>query len=238
MGVTSKLYPCDSLVLGSSDVSVLDMASGYSTLMDQGMHIAPYIVSRVTDSSGQVLYQAPTTGHRVLTADLVDKENWVLSQVIAKGTGTGADFGQSAAGKTGTTDNFQDAWFTGYTCKLTASVWVGYPKGEISMAGYGHSAFGGGFPATIWRKFMSAATQGLQSCPYDRPSDAGGYLSGASSGNQNATSSDTFATPSSSTSTSTTAPTGSTTTAPTTSTTVAPTTTVTTTAPTTTVKPP
>jgi len=225
MGVNAKLVPCYPLVLGASDVSVLDMASGYSTLMDGGVHVAPYVVSRVTDASGQVLYQAPTTGHRVLSQDIVDQENWVLSQVIQHGTGTGAQFGESAAGKTGTTDNFQNAWFTGFTCKLTASVWVGYPKGAISMEGYGEEAYGGGFPATLWKLFMAKATQGLQSCPYDRPSDVSTSFVGSPPVTLQDTSSDTAPTPSSSSTsstTSTTRPTGSTTTsAPPSSTTTA-----------------
>jgi membrane peptidoglycan carboxypeptidase len=237
MGVASHLNPYPSLVLGTSGVSPLDMASGYSTLMDGGVHVTPYIVSRVTDASGQVLYQAPTTGHRILTEDHVAQESWALSQVIAHGTGYRAAFDQTAAGKTGTTEANQDAWFTGYTCKLTASVWMGYPSGEISMSKYGSYAFGGGFPAIIWRKFMAAATQGLQSCPYDRPADASSYS--APSGNPGITSSDTVPVSSStsSTSTTTTRPTGSTTTttpASSTTSTTAPTTTV----PTSTTKPP
>jgi len=214
MGVSSPLVPCYPLVLGASDVSVLDMASGYSTLMDGGVHVAPYVVSRVTDDAGQVLYQAPTTGHRVLSQDVVDQENWVLSQVIQHGTGTGAQFGQSAAGKTGTTDNFQNAWFAGFTCKLTAAVWVGYPKGAISMQGYGQEAYGGGFPASLWRLFMEKATQGLQSCPYDRPSDAAtSYVGSPPPSTQPGIGTDTLPTSSSSTSstTSTTRPPGSTT---------------------------
>jgi penicillin-binding protein 1A len=216
MGVITPLSQpiCNSLVLGGHNpgFSPLDMASGYSTLMDGGVHVAPYVVSRVTDASGQVLYQAPSTGHRVLSQDTVAKESWLLSQVIQRGTGTSAQFGESAAGKTGTTDNFTDAWFTGYTCKLTASVWVGYPKGEISMQAYGDQAFGKGFPATIWREFMKKATEGLQSCEYPRPNDAGSYVAGPAVSDQG-TSSDTVSTSSSTSSTtSTTRPTGTTTT--------------------------
>jgi penicillin-binding protein 1A len=229
MGVMTPISNlCNTLVLGSNKpgFSPLDMASGYSTLMDGGVHVVPYIVSRVTDSSGQVLYQAPSTGQRVLSQDITAQENWVLSQVIAKGTGTGANFGQPAAGKTGTTDNFTDAWFTGFTCKLTASVWVGYPKATTSMAAYHHDAFGGGFPATIWNKFMAKATQGLQSCPYNRPADAAGYVSGGgvSSGSTSTTVTGSTSTSSSSTSSTvgastTTAPASTTTTAPATTTT-------------------
>jgi membrane peptidoglycan carboxypeptidase len=187
MGVASSLEPNPSLVLGSSEVSVLDMASGYSTLMDEGSHITPYIVSRVTDPSGQVLYQAPTTSTRVLTKNIADQINWTLTQVVQHGTGTAAQYGPDTtvgteAGKTGTTDDFSNAWFNGYTCKLTASVWMGYPNSTKSMSAYKDNAFGGGYPAQIWQKFMSAATAGLQSCPYPRPSNAAGSVSGFDSG--------------------------------------------------------
>jgi membrane peptidoglycan carboxypeptidase len=230
MGVESSLDPVPSLVLGTSPVSVLDVASGYSTLMDDGVHITPYIVSRVTDSSGQVLYQAPTSGSRVLSKNIADQTNWALSQVIAHGTGTGAQFGQPAAGKTGTTENNTDGWFTGYTCSLTASVWMGYPSGEKPMTYIGKNAYGGAYPATIWNKFMTAATQGLKSCPYDRPANAAGsvtdYGTGISSPSSTTGGSTTTAgnLPASTTTTSPVAPTTAppTTAAPTT--TVAPTT--------------
>ncbi len=222
MGVASKLLPVQSLVLGTSNVSVLDMASGYSTLMDDGNHIQPYIVSRVTDASGQVLFQAPVTTTRVLTKNIADQINWTLTQVVQHGTGTAAQFGPTTtvgteAGKTGTTEDFSNAWFTGYTCKLTASVWMGYPNSTKSMRAYGDSAFGGGFPAQIWNKFMAAATAGLQSCPYPRPPNTAGSVTGLGSG---APSSTFRGGPTSSTvtrgSTTTTGPSGPTTVAPTT----------------------
>jgi membrane peptidoglycan carboxypeptidase len=227
MGVQSPLNPVPSLVLGTSGVSPLDMASGYSTLMDEGTHITPYIVSRVTDSSGQVLYQAPTTGTRVLSKNIADQINWALSQVIAnpEGTGTGAAFGQPAAGKTGTTTANTDGWFTGYTCSLTASVWMGYPDSDNHSMNYlGKNAYGGAIPATIWKKFMIQATQGLKSCPYNRPANAAGSVTDYGTGS--GITSSTFA---SGTTTTTLAhgPTSTSTTVPTAPTTVAPPTTVT-----------
>ena len=79
---------------------------------------------------------------------------------------------QTAAGKTGTTENYKDAWFAGYTCKLTAVVWVGYPDGKEMKSVHGISVTGGSFPAQIWRKYMVRATDGLDSCPYPRPAIA------------------------------------------------------------------
>ncbi len=234
MGVTSQLYAVPSLVLGTSDVSVLDMASGYSTLMDEGVHITPYIVSRVTDASGQVLYQAPTTGHRVLSKDIVDQE-----QLGAQpGHRPRHRHGRRLRPDRGRQDGHHRGvpatrWFTRLHLQADG---VGVDRATPKRRDLDGRATARAPSAAASRpgsgsKFMTAATQGLQSCPYDRPADAGGYVSGGSGG-QGATSSDTVAHSTSSTSstTSTTTPSGPTTVAPTTSTTAAPTTTVTTTA--------
>ena len=177
MGVTAPLAPNASLVLGTSLVSPLDMASGYSTFMDEGEHVDPVVVSRVTDPSGRVLYEAPTNRDRVLTKDITDQVSWDLSGVITGGTGTGAAFGRPAAGKTGTTSDHRDAWFVGYTCRLTAAVWNGYadntPMDNVRGRG---PVFGGTYAAPIWGKFMAKATEGLDSCPFDRPSDVSGRV--------------------------------------------------------------
>jgi len=180
MGVDSPLDPNASLVLGTSPVSPLDMASGYSTLMDSGEHVTPTIVTRVTDAAGRVLYEAPTKRTRVVPQDITDQVSWALSQVILGGTGTSANFGKPAAGKTGTTEDFKDAWFVGYTCQLTTAVWMGYP-GEPAAPGqsakpvkamtsvHGRKVFGATFAAPIWGKFMAKATKDLESCPFNRP---------------------------------------------------------------------
>ena len=242
MGVESELEPNASLVLGTSPVSPLDMASGYSTLMDNGEHVIPTIVTRVTDASGRVLYEAPTKRTRVVPQDITDQVSWALSQVIQGGTGTGANFGKPAAGKTGTTEDFKDAWFVGYTCQLTASVWMGYP-GEPAAPGqpakpvkamtnvHGRKVFGGTFAAPIWSKFMAKATKDLDSCPFDRPKNVtAGVTPGTGSVGTAPRSSTTATTAApSSTTTSSTAPPATTTT------TQAPTTTTTKPAPTTTV---
>jgi penicillin-binding protein 1A len=176
----TKLPANASLVLGTTEVSPLEMASGYSTFMDNGEHVKPTPVTRVTDASGRVLYEAPTKRERVITQDITDQVSWDLSGVITGGTGTGAQFGQPAAGKTGTTDKHHDAWFVGYTCKLTAAVWNGYIDNRAmdNVRGKGHVVFGGTYAAPIWGKFMAKATQGLDSCPYDKPADVSGRVGG------------------------------------------------------------
>lgn len=174
MGIKSQLEPVPSIVLGTSSVSVLDMATAYSTFANDGEHIGPFVVTRVTDAKGTLLYEAPSRRDRVLSPEVAAQVNWTLSQVIESGTGTGARISQPAAGKTGTTEDYRDAWFVGYTCSLTTAVWMGYPGAPGEPARYmknvhGQAVTGGSFPATIWRKFMSKATEGLPSCPFERP---------------------------------------------------------------------
>ena len=175
MGITSELDPFLSLTLGTGDVSVLDMASAYSTLADGGTHTKPYVVTKVTDASGDVLFENKVESEKILDDKVVEEVGYTLNQVVEGGTGTGAKIGQPAAGKTGTTENYRDAWFVGYTCKLTTAVWMGYPTPDadgqpIPMKSvHGKSVTGGSFPATIWRKYMAKATDGLDSCAFPKP---------------------------------------------------------------------
>ena len=171
LGITSPLDPFPATVLGTEEVSVLDMASAYSTFADDGVHIDPYVVTRVTDALGVVLWENEITRDEVLDPEQVKQVNWALNQVVEGGTGTRAQFGQPAAGKTGTTDEYKDAWFVGYTCRLTAAVWVGYPGTEERLMKdvKGIEVTGGSLPAEIWRKFMVQATDGLESCEFEQP---------------------------------------------------------------------
>lgn len=171
MGITSDLKAVPSLTLGTSEVSVLDMASGYSTIAADGEHIAPAVVTKVTDAKGTVLYENRPVRRRVLEPAAARAVGWTLNQVVEAGTATGAKISQPAAGKTGTTENYRDAWFVGFTCKLTTAVWVGYPDGSFMKSVHGISVTGGSLPSTIWQKYMSRATDGLASCAFDRPAD-------------------------------------------------------------------
>jgi penicillin-binding protein 1A len=94
----------------------------------------------------------------------------ILEQNVQHGTGTAADFGRPAAGKTGTNEEHADAWFAGYTPDLATTVWVGYTKGEIPMENvHGIAVTGGSFPAEIWRKFMQPAHEGLGVSRFQEP---------------------------------------------------------------------
>jgi penicillin-binding protein 1A len=161
-----------SVILGAGGVSPLDMTHAYATIAAMGVRRPMLAFTKVQPFSGKptVIKPAKNHGHRVLP----DGAPWQLTQYLDTNvhsccTGTSANVQLSGlayraqAGKTGTTDDHTDAWFCGYTPNLAACVWVGYPQGEISMSNLGGTipgpAFGGGYPATIWRLFAAAAFQ-------------------------------------------------------------------------------
>ncbi len=163
MGITSHLAGLPSEGLGAVGVSPLEMADAYATLANGGYHIAPTAITKVILPNGQVNtdFGAPPKT-QVFTDGEAYAATQVLKGVIANGTGTAAQFGCPAAGKTGTTSNYTDAWFVGYTPKLSTSVWVGFPDSTTSMNdvnGLG-PGFGGTLAAPIWHDYMAAARGG------------------------------------------------------------------------------
>jgi penicillin-binding protein 1A len=186
LGITADLPVVPSLVLGAGDVSPLDMAVGYSTFANRGVHNDPIMIAKIEQVDGngntRVIDQAVPTGERVLTAEQADLVTYCLRQVVTGGTGTGANFGKQAAGKTGTTQDNKDAWFVGYVPKLTAAVWLGYadplPDGTVPTMNAASSVSqthalkgvtGGSLPATIWRRFMQAVTSGVDTGTFTVP---------------------------------------------------------------------
>jgi penicillin-binding protein 1A len=155
LGVESDLPIVPSLVLGSGEVSVLDMASAYSTFRDHGLHHEPVLIERVEDSRGNVLYDAgESQPQQVISPEVADTVTTALRGVVSGGTGTAAQLsGWSVAGKTGTTQNNKDAWFVGYTCKVSTAVWVGNvggPGQDIAPL----PGQGGTLGAPAWHEFM------------------------------------------------------------------------------------
>jgi penicillin-binding protein 1A len=160
LGVSADLPNVPSLVLGSGEVSVMDMASAYSTFPSHGVHHPATVITRVENSDGEVLYEydPEAEAEAVVSPQIADTVTYALQRVVDAGTGTVAgQIPRDAAGKTGTTQNNRDAWFSGYTCNFTAAVWIGYvgAPGEEPRT-LGSSVFGGTIPATIWRDFMSS----------------------------------------------------------------------------------
>ena len=159
MGVASRLRAVPSAVLGTNEVTPLEMASAYATLAARGRRAAPFGVSRITAADGRVLYQARPGTDQAVRPGVAAIATDVLREVVGHGTGVHAGMGRPAAGKTGTTQDHADAWFVGFTPQLAAAVWVGYPQGQVPMvpprtAG---RVSGGTWPATIWGRFMAAA---------------------------------------------------------------------------------
>lgn len=168
MGITSPLEAVPSIALGTQEVSVLEMASAYTTLANRGVRVEPTLVAEVRDASGALVERFRPESKRVLAPGHADVVTAVLRQVVERGTGRAAAFGRPVAGKTGTTQDFGDAWFVGYTPRLAAAVWMGYPAGQSRpmRSVHGRAVTGGSFPAVIFRRFMAAATA--------RPPYAGG----------------------------------------------------------------
>jgi penicillin-binding protein 1A len=160
MGITTPLQPVCSITLGTQPVNPLEMTDAYATLAARGLHRNPQPFALVRAPDGNVIGKLASPGSQAIPRSVADQVTYALEGVVRSGTGTAAYFGRPAAGKTGTAESFQDAWFCGYVPQLAACVWVGYPKGEISLSdveGVG-AVFGGSLPAEIWHAFMSAAT--------------------------------------------------------------------------------
>jgi membrane peptidoglycan carboxypeptidase len=173
LGVTHQVPDVPSVVLGAGEVSVLDMASAYSTFRDSGRRTQPTLLVRVTDSSGRTVLGVDPDRDRVLDPQTADLVTHALEGVVTGGTGRAAAVaGQHVAGKTGTTTGNRDAWFVGYTCDITTAVWMGYPTPDEAgnprvMGNFrGIAVSGGSFPAQMWGAFMTRATEGRPPCTF------------------------------------------------------------------------
>jgi len=142
-------------------VTPLDLASAYSTLAAGGIYSKPMAIRKVVLPGGKIDRDAGwgvAKRKRVIPDWAAAEVTRILEENMTSGTGTGAYFGATSAGKTGTTDNFADAWFCGFTPSLEATIWIGYPQGEIPMLSvHGIAVSGPTFPAQIWRLFMEPA---------------------------------------------------------------------------------
>jgi penicillin-binding protein 1A len=179
MGITTKLQPVCSITLGTQPVNPLEMTDAYATLAARGIHRDPQAFDLVRGPNGSAIGELNAPGARAIPQNTADLVTYALEGVVQHGTGTAAYFGRPAAGKTGTAENFVDAWFCGYVPQLAACVWVGYPKAEIPLYNVeGVSAvFGGSLPAEIWRRFMSEAVKNQPARDFVYPQFTGHYVS-------------------------------------------------------------
>jgi penicillin-binding protein 1A len=158
MGITAPLFGYPSEAIGGLHIGVspLQMADAYATLANGGVHYTPTIINKVMFPDGSTVDLGSPTPTRVFTPGQAYEGTKVLESVVTNGTGTAANYGCQAAGKTGTTSNFTDAWFVGYTPEYSTAVWVGYPHDTASM----YNGFGGTLAAPIWHDYMLAASAG------------------------------------------------------------------------------
>ncbi|MGQ0742302.1 MAG: transglycosylase domain-containing protein [Alphaproteobacteria bacterium] len=165
LGITTTLQPDATLALGSSDVYPLELAAAFGSFASVGLQVRPYLVLEVRDAKGRVLYKRlKAAPERVMGEEQANAMNAMLYEVIESGTGRGAAVsGYELAGKTGTTQDYRDAWFVGYSTALVAAVWVGNDD-FTPMKG----VTGGGIPAQIWQRFMKAAVKKYPPGPLPR----------------------------------------------------------------------
>ncbi len=169
----TPLQPYASTTLGSQDVTPLEMASAYATLAAGGVYRRPHAVSEVRDRKGDVVASFQPAGRRVVGDWVASEVTRILGENMRGGTGRAEAYledDRPQAGKTGTTDEYKNAWFCGYTPDLAACVWLGYekPRPLQNIEGVG-TVFGGTLPARIWHRFMTAALDGTPASAFPVP---------------------------------------------------------------------
>ena len=180
---TYTIQPYASLATGANELSAMDMASGIQTLANSGVHREPYMIERIEDSKGTILYQNEASiVEQTLPIDVANNAVDVMRGVIEFGTArrTPLADGRQAAGKTGTQDNNTNAWFVGFTPQFATAVWVGDPKGYTKMTSRNVPEFasviagrggvqGSMFPAMIWKSYMDDVHEGFEKISFAKP---------------------------------------------------------------------
>lgn len=145
-------------------VNPMEMAAAYAVFANNGVYVKPYSISKIVDRNGKVLYEHKTTKREAIRATDAYLVTHMLQDVLVWGTGAGGGIGRPAAGKTGTTDNYIDAWFVGYTPNLSTAVWVGDDNNKFIQRMYGSAA-----PLDIWQDFMIAAHRNIAVSYFNNP---------------------------------------------------------------------
>ena len=158
LGISSKLDANASIALGTSEVSLLELVGAYVPFANGGLGVSPHVVNRIRTSDGKVLYIRPADQlGQVVEPRHVAAMNTMMQETLLSGTAHKAELpGWMAAGKTGTSQDFRDAWFIGYTANLVTGVWLGNDDNSPTK-----KATGGGLPVEVWTRFMKAAHQGV-----------------------------------------------------------------------------
>jgi len=163
MGIESRLDPYCTVTLGVEEVTPLEMANAFGTLANHGVHCEPFAITKVVGRGGRVLQkQRHGRCQQVISREVADRVAGLLRLVVQSGTGTAANLGRwPVFGKTGTTNDSADVWFSGCTVQVCAATWVGHPEARVPMPG----AYGGTVAAPVWRDFMLVAMRGLPALP-------------------------------------------------------------------------
>jgi penicillin-binding protein 1A len=181
MGISTPLLPYESSVLGANEVNPLGMASAFGTFATNGIHHPPIAITKIVAPDGRVVYEDESKGAQALEPAIAYMTTTALEQVIQRGTGaTYGNIFRPAAGKTGTAQEYRDAWFVGYTPELVAAVWVGYPEGQLEMKAYCApddvacrdtriDVTGGSWPTQIWSLFMQRALAAVPATDFQVP---------------------------------------------------------------------
>ena len=168
LGIASDLPMVPSLALGTGEVTLMELTAAYGAFANRGRVAQPRVITRVTDTHGQTIWRSPQSTVQAISETTAYLMSSMLADVVSSGTATGvraAGFRLPAAGKTGTTDDYADAWFIGYTPSLVAGVWFGMDVPEPIMA----RGFGGTVAVPAWASFMQAATKGARAEWYATP---------------------------------------------------------------------
>jgi penicillin-binding protein 1A len=158
LGISSKLEPNASIALGTSEVSMVELVGAYAPFANGGLAVAPHVVTRIRTLSGKLLYmRQPEERNQVVDPRHVGMMNTMMRETLISGTAKKAEIpGWPAAGKTGTSQDYRDAWFIGYTANLVTGVWLGNDDNSPTK-----KATGGGLPVEVWTRFMRAAHEGV-----------------------------------------------------------------------------
>jgi penicillin-binding protein 1A len=158
LGIASKLEPNASIALGTSEVSVVELVGAYAPFANGGLAVSPHVVTRIKTQDGKLLYmRQPEERSQVIEPRYVAMMNTMMRETLISGTAKKAEIpGWPAAGKTGTSQDYRDAWFIGYTANLVTGVWLGNDDNSPTR-----KATGGGLPVEVWTRFMRIAHEGV-----------------------------------------------------------------------------
>jgi penicillin-binding protein 1A len=176
LGIASLLEPNASIALGTSEVSPLELVAAYATFANGGLAVSPHVVEHIGTPDGKTLYDRSLQPlGRIVDARYVAEMNTMMRETLVNGTARSANFPSwQAAGKTGTSQDFRDAWFVGYTSHLVTGVWLGNDDNTPTK-----KAVGGGLPVEIWSRFMRTAHAGVAPTALPGLADGGWFSSGA-----------------------------------------------------------